>query len=182
MNNFDDPYTREAIIGLLQQVRNEAASIYSDMALDIFFTGSVNAWSPAQNLEHLIKSVKPVALAMRLPKRILQLLFGTAPASSRSFHEIIEEYLSQLANGAQATGCYLPTQASPTSDQETVKAKLLSRWTRIEQELLDAIKTWHESELDRYVLPHPILGKLTVREMLFFTLYHARRHLQAGMD
>jgi hypothetical protein len=26
-------------------------------------------------------------------------------------------------------------------------------------------------------LPHPLLGKLTVREMLFFTLYHQRHHV-----
>ncbi|MEO8501391.1 MAG: hypothetical protein ABI565_10790 [Vicinamibacteria bacterium] len=34
-----------------------------------------------------------------------------------------------------------------------------------------------ESEaLDSTRLPHPILGRLSVREMAFFTLYHLRHH------
>jgi len=35
--------------------------------------------------------------------------------------------------------------------------------------------------VDQYQLPHPVLGKLTIREMLFFTIYHNLRHAsQAG--
>jgi uncharacterized damage-inducible protein DinB len=32
--------------------------------------------------------------------------------------------------------------------------------------------------LDRLRLPHPALGKLTVREMLFFTIYHNIHHVE----
>jgi hypothetical protein len=35
-----------------------------------------------------------------------------------------------------------------------------------------------QSALDRWRLPHPLLGRLTVREMLFFTLCHNRHHLE----
>ncbi|MCB9182399.1 MAG: DinB family protein [Flavobacteriales bacterium] len=35
---------------------------------------------------------------------------------------------------------------------------------------------WSESDLERYLLPHPLLGKLTLREMLYFTLYHVQHH------
>jgi hypothetical protein len=30
--------------------------------------------------------------------------------------------------------------------------------------------------LDLLILPHPLLGKLTLREMLYFTLYHVEHH------
>ncbi len=43
--------------------------------------------------------------------------------------------------------------------------------------LVGKIPGWSEAALDRYRLPHPLLGKLTVREMLFFTLYHNAHHL-----
>ena len=36
--------------------------------------------------------------------------------------------------------------------------------------------SWGELALDRYRLPHPLLGRLTVREMLLFTLYHSVHH------
>lgn len=31
-------------------------------------------------------------------------------------------------------------------------------------------------ELDKYILPHPLLGKLTIREMMYFTIYHVEHH------
>ena len=40
-----------------------------------------------------------------------------------------------------------------------------------------AITRWGERALDRFRLPHPALGQLTVREMLFFTLYHNLHHV-----
>jgi hypothetical protein len=42
--------------------------------------------------------------------------------------------------------------------------------------LCKAIEKRSEEELDRYILPHPILGKLTLREMLYFTIYHVKHH------
>ena len=32
--------------------------------------------------------------------------------------------------------------------------------------------------LDRYRLPHPLIGKLTLRELLLWTLYHNAHHVQ----
>ena len=34
-----------------------------------------------------------------------------------------------------------------------------------------------EHKLDRCILPHPLLGKLTLREMIYFTIYHMEHHL-----
>jgi hypothetical protein len=39
-----------------------------------------------------------------------------------------------------------------------------------------SLDTYSEDELDQYILPHPLLGKLTLREMLFFTIYHVKHH------
>ena len=45
-------------------------------------------------------------------------------------------------------------------------------------ELRAAIARWPDRSLDRYQLPHPLLGKLTLREMLIFTAYHQMHHLE----
>lgn len=45
--------------------------------------------------------------------------------------------------------------------------------------LVEALRKWNEKSLDKLRLPHPLLGKLTVREMTFFTLYHDRHHLRS---
>lgn len=46
--------------------------------------------------------------------------------------------------------------------------------------LRGALEQWSEADLDRVRMPHPILGPLTVREMLFFTLYHDGHHVEAA--
>lgn len=182
MSSSDSPYSQDTIILCLQKLHEEGARFYGSIPVSRFFDRSLSAWSPAENLEHLIRSVKPVVQAMRLPKVLLQLLFGTAPAPSRSFNAIKEEYSRELTKGAQATGRYLPTQTGLPTNLEVAKTQLLSQWARVGQELIYSVKTWNESELDKYVLPHPILGRLTIREMLFFTLYHNTRHIFSGMD
>ena len=47
--------------------------------------------------------------------------------------------------------------------------------------LSSAIQGWSEGALDRLRLPHPGMGLLTVREMLFFTIYHNTHHV-LGVD
>jgi hypothetical protein len=39
-----------------------------------------------------------------------------------------------------------------------------------------AIAPWSQTQLDRYLVPHAVLGRLTVREMLMFTLFHFEHH------
>ena len=39
--------------------------------------------------------------------------------------------------------------------------------------LLDSLS---ESDLDTLQAPHPLLGKLTLRELMYFTIYHAQHH------
>ena len=49
----------------------------------------------------------------------------------------------------------------------------------IGEKYTERLGNWSEKDLDKYKLPHPLLGKLTVREMLFFTIYHNEHHLKA---
>jgi hypothetical protein len=48
--------------------------------------------------------------------------------------------------------------------------------------LQKAFESWNEEDLDTIRLPHPLLGKITAREMIYFTLYHAKHHVTATKD
>ncbi|HRH60621.1 MAG TPA: DinB family protein, partial [Chitinophagaceae bacterium] len=50
--------------------------------------------------------------------------------------------------------------------------------TAVVDSLCKRVNNKPEDELDVYILPHPLLGKLTLREMLYFTIYHAEHHLK----
>ena len=45
-----------------------------------------------------------------------------------------------------------------------------------QESLNKKIELFSEQDLDSHILPHPLLGKLTFREMLYFTIYHVQHH------
>lgn len=168
--------TKDELLLALQRGQHDVTGLFSAMPGDVFFSGSPVAWSPAQNLEHLIKSVRPVAQALRLPKWLLRLLFGSAAGPSRSYAAVRDDYLTRLTAGAVASGRYLPSVANATANSSATQEQLLLQWERVSNALTAGMAGWSDYDLDKHRLPHPILGKLTVREMLFFTLYHSLHH------
>ena len=56
------------------------------------------------------------------------------------------------------------------------KEELLKRFLEAKDLLVKNLDRWPKGSLDKYQLPHPLLGKITVREMLYFTIYHTQHH------
>lgn len=129
-------------------------------------------WTAAQHLDHILRSVKPLNLAFSLPSFILKMAFGKANRPSRSYNELVNRYLEKLAQGGRATGSYIPSIVG--IDQ---KDHLLNKLQRQVKNLNRKVNAYPEEQLDKLILPHPLLGKLTLREMLYFTAYHVNHHL-----
>lgn len=144
------------------------------LAPECFFAPQGDRWSPAEHVDHLIRSVRPLAMALKVPKIALWLRFGRG-ARSRPNAEVIERYLGLLASGAGARGRYLPAAEEGSLSAER-QERSLARLAAVGAELAAALGRWSEGQLDRYRLPHPLLGLLTVREMIAWSLYHARHH------
>lgn len=43
--------------------------------------------------------------------------------------------------------------------------------------LTSTMEQWEDAALDQYLAPHPLLGKITLRELGYFTIYHTEHHL-----
>lgn len=177
MSESQAPQSRAELIAAFDVVHQQASELFSSFSTEEFFRRpDEGVWSPGENAVHLIKSVKAVADAMRLPKLLLRALFGTAKGSM-SYAEVRDTYLAALADGAVASGRFLPPEP-PAGDAGPSRARALAGWQRAGDGLVAAVRVWPEAALDKYRLPHPILGKLSVREMLFFTHYHDLHHLE----
>lgn len=177
-----DINTKSELIAALKDSNVRAENWFNAMPADDFFTRHGEVWSPSDNVDHLIKAVKPVAKALRLPKFTLQAMFGKAEKPSMTYDELCKVYRDEIARGAQASGRYLPKQESPTDDADEKKKILLEEWSKANVELISVLEKWDEDEFDQYLLPHPLIGKLTVREMIFFTIYHNLRHASLEGD
>ncbi|HQQ95846.1 MAG TPA: DinB family protein [Cyclobacteriaceae bacterium] len=128
-------------------------------------------WNAIQLMDHIRISVKPVRLALQLPKFVLR-VFGTANRSSRSYEALVERYQTKLREGGKAPGRFVPSAQSASPDR--IARELIGLVKSISQSL----ESFTEAELDTYLLPHPLLGKLTLREMMYFTIYHVGHHEQ----
>lgn len=179
-----DPHThtKASILTALTQIQASVHDHFAAFSPEIFVQSIADAWSPAQHLEHLIKAAQPVCNALGMPKQSLREQFGFAQAPSQSFQSLQERYIQGLASGAQASGRFLPTPIPANVDAGIYKQDLLREWDAIAVALIGAVSLWEDADLDEYLLPHPILGKLTVREILFFTLYHSARHISEDGD
>jgi len=138
----------------------------------LFEEGYMGKWSAGQHLDHMIRCIKPLNMAYRLPSFVLRWKFGTPNRPSRSYEALVKRYTDKLANGGAATGAFVP----PVIRQDA-KEKLLRQFSRQNQQFINVLERYNETKLDQYLLPHPLLGKITLREMVFFTIYHNQHHL-----
>jgi uncharacterized damage-inducible protein DinB len=174
--------TKAALIDALKDADQRVTDWFMQIPADAFFTRPGDEWSASDNMDHLIRSHKPLVKALKLPKIGLQGIFGKSNGTPRSYEGVCQAYRDEIDRGAQASGRYLPDQQSPAEGAEQKKAEILTEWTKVSAELAAAAEKWDERDLDLYQLPHPLLGKLTVREMLFFTIYHNLRHASQEGD
>lgn len=145
---------------------------------DTDFTKSVNQkWTAGQQLDHIIKSVAPVNQAFALPGFVLKLSFGKANRPSRTYDQLVTKYQAKLSEGGIAPGRFVP--ASISVSQRTA---LISKLEKLVGSLSARIEGFSEKQLDLLILPHPLLGKLTLREMIYFTIYHAAHHEKQVTD
>ncbi len=139
---------------------------------DRFSFSANEKWSAARQLDHLYLSVRPVWLGFLLPPLVLRLLFGKANRPSRTYDELVKKYQKKLADGGKAPRPFLPKGIPFDSKTAFIRSfrQMVAHLAR------QADK--RSKHLDQLVLPHPLLGKITLREMILFTAYHARHHLK----
>jgi hypothetical protein len=168
-------------IAELQQKLKESHTSFSKRigALsDIDFLKSVNAkWTGGQQLEHIVLAVAPVNKAFALPGFMLKMSFGKANRPSRTYDQLVEKYHAKLAAGGRASKRFIPTPVSLSQ-----RTALLSKLEKLTISLSRRIGGFSEKQLDLLILPHPLLGKLTLREMIYFTIYHAGHHEKQVAD
>ena len=173
--NTTDHQSREEILRSLERLRDDGLTFWADLPPTKFAAPLGDAWSPADNVRHLIKSTTPVTRALLMPALALRVMFGSASAPSASYSQLRDRYRAVLAAGATA-GRFAPKAARVPSDHAAWQRELVGQCRDSASDLRQAAARWSEADLDVYRLPHPLLGKLTLREMLFFTLYHFAHH------
>lgn len=136
-----------------------------------FEQGPEGKWDTSQHLDHLMGTATRVTMGLNLPKPMIIERFGPSNRQSEDYDTIVAHYREKLTA--------IPPNVVPTGNKHprTEKISLLSQFEAQSNEVSKAIDAWTEQELDDHLLPHPLLGNLTVRELLLWMTYHNHHHL-----
>ena len=136
---------------------------------EAFMYSHEGKWTAGQQLKHVYLTLLPFPKILP-SKDFIRQKFGTIDRPTRDYDTVIKNY---FLSSRQAPSVYLPEHVSP--EQKTELAANLEAITTTIQNLL---QTYSEEELDTLVIPHPLLGKMTIREMYYLMTYHPTHHLR----
>lgn len=135
------------------------------------------SWRPVDDLRHLTLATEALSRALTLEGRELEERWGRAEATSRPCPEVARSARKALEGGATSPEPMIPEGAG---EAPVDVRSVLDGWREAAARLEALEVRWDGAELDRYRVPHPFLGLLTLREWLCFNHVHARHHLRVA--
>ncbi|MHA7099015.1 DinB family protein [Roseivirga pacifica] len=156
----------------LEEAYSDFLKFIDGLSADEFDYAPEGKWNAGQQAIHLIKSTKPLVKALGLPKFLLKQQFGKTNREGRNYEQVVERYKEKLAT----TTMEAPAKFKPEASSHKDFKKLCEAQRAVIDKIQTKLNKWTEEEMDEYVLPHPLMGKVTVREMMYFSIYHAGHH------
>ncbi len=142
----------------------------------VFFNRPREKWSVAENVQHLIISTNTTSLAWYLPLFMVRWIGGTPNRNSRTYDELKDKYYKKLSEGGRASSRFVPKPI----EIKYGKQKLMDNWNNATTKFIKTlIENRTEKDLDSYLIKHPLLGRITLRELGYFTIFHTEHHLHS---
>ncbi len=164
--------TQAKLVQALEARHNEVVDYFSSLPEATLLADTAPKWNPAQHLIHLTRSNSRIAQGFQARHALPNHKTG----QSRSYETVHDTYIANLAQAPSEllakNGAAVQIEAGSSRDQ------ILEAYRNAGNALRGGIQTWMEAELDSKAMPHPLLGLLSVREMLEFALYHDLHHLE----
>ena len=99
--------------------------------------------------------------------------FGNANREIRSYDEVAKRYQEKLSKNQERAKKFNIAVETPS------KAKfnqLLATLQIQNKKLQHKTKRWKDKDLNNLILPHPLMGKMPIREIIMWTRYHTEHH------
>ena len=147
---------------------------YIDSLSEAEFMHSHNneKWTAGQQLNHIGVSLGALKKGMSLPKLALKMTFGTTKEPSKSYDEVVKKYTDRLKEPYDISGSKFDPEPMAFSD----KASGIERFNLTKNKLVKAYQKFSDSDAEKYVLPHPLIGNLSMKEFMLFDIFHVQHH------
>lgn len=164
---------KEAIVSVLEEKHQQLFNWIKDQPEGFFTNGPDDKWTAGQHIVHLVDSIKKVNSALSYPKFLLRYKFGKANREVRSYNEIVKRYQDKLLKNKEKARMFNINVKAPS---EKSLFQLVSTLKIQNKKLQYKTQRFKNKDLDTLILPHPLMGKMPVREIIMWTAYHTEHH------
>lgn len=164
---------KEAIADLIEAKHSELISWLEQQPKESWTQGPVGKWTQGQQALHLLQSIKPLNDALSMPKFLLRFKFGKANRPVRDYDAIVKRYQERLLDAKGKTYKGSQNMKVPTLAD---KHYILNRLQTESKKLQYKTKKISDKNLDTVILPHPLMGKMPVREIIMWIAHHVEHH------
>ena len=165
---------KESIANLLDEKHQKVIHWLENQEDEKWNEGPEGKWTTGQVTLHLLQSIKPLNAALSLPKFVLRYKFGKANREVRDYDTVMKRYQERLKNAPQ--GATFGPSRNMKIPKLSDKQYLLNRLQVESKKLQYKTRKMSDKNLDTLILPHPLMGKMPVRELLMWTSYHVEHH------
>ncbi|APY06960.1 hypothetical protein BWZ20_00995 [Winogradskyella sp. J14-2] len=164
---------KEEIASLVDAKHSELINWLEQQPNETWLQGPTGKWTQGQQALHLLQSIIPLNNALSLPKFLIRYKFGKANRPVRDYNTIVNRYHERLKDAKGKTFKGSQNMKIPEIDE---KQYILNRLQTESKKLQYKTKRISDKNLDKLVLPHPLMGKMPIREIIMWTAYHVEHH------
>ena len=153
---------------------HEAFVQYIDSLSEAEFMHSHNneKWTAGQQMNHIGMSLGALKKGMSMPKLALKMTFGTTKEKTKSYDEVVKKYTARLEQPYSIDG----SKFDPAPILFSEKAAGVERFRSTSTKLVKAYNKFSDADSEKYVLPHPLIGNLSMKEFMLFDIFHVLHH------
>ncbi len=167
---------KKAISELLEQKHHELFEWLEKEPAEKWMSGPEGKWTVGQHVQHLLNSLQLLNHAMSFPSFLLKYKYGVANRPLRSYEDVAKRYEEKLAANLERAQKFNQKLKIPSN---TKKESIITSLKIQNKKLQHKTLKWKDKNLDNLILPHPLMGKMPVRELVMWTAHHTEHHLHS---
>ncbi|TVZ55143.1 DinB family protein [Lutibacter sp. Hel_I_33_5] len=166
---------KNEIVDALEEKHQKLFNWLENQPEENWIAGPDGRWTTGQHVLHLVDSLKKLNKAMGFPKFLLKYKFGVSNRDLRSYNEVAKRYQEKLDANKERARVFNKELGKPTLEE---KKQLITSLQIQNKKLQHKTNKWKDKNLDNLIIPHPLMGKMPVREIVMWTAHHTEHHLE----
>ena len=167
---------KHAIADLLERSYAQYISFIEETDDNFWNYAPTGKWTTGQHTHHLLQSTKPLNFALSLPKVVLSWKYGTSNREPRPYEQIKQRYKERLADSQGKVYKGSQNMEVPAiSEKEYLLSRLQVQSKKLEYKTVNL----SDKVLNTFILPHPLMGKMPIKEIIMWSAHHVDHHLES---